>query len=506
MAATQPGILRPPLIQVVPGTPPPPPPIPPPPPPVVPVLIAFTLSVGSIEGGGSLTGTVLIDTPAPAGGDLIGLASDTPVVSLPDGILILEGDTEATFAIATAAVDQAIVATLSATDGVVTLTVPLTVQPLPPPPPPPPGGVDLSALSIAPSTVVGGTGAQGTVTLDGPAPTGGFVVSLVSSAPSVAAVPASVTVPVNLTTATFPITTTDPAVDTTVTVTASTAAQSRTALLTVTHVVPPPPPPPPGASHDYYNFLLTLPQLHANYSCRDNAQLFQYGQSHTLPQNITYDPVNDPDPRKQDAAKVLVPADDTTINNQVRFPINQTAGHSYLVTWDYWMGREWAFSNTSMGNSKHFNIGKPSDASYLLTQSTYYKAIAGTLALFTIRGASPDYADATIWPPPGQEHYVYAERWSRAWYHITPNVDGTYHANVWFADTVQDPVQAYTDVRFTYPPAGEAIGKFWLEYATSQNIRDIPPGRGTLTSYVRNVVILEDFPLGSVPGILQKPV
>jgi VCBS repeat-containing protein len=50
-----------------------------------------------------------------------------------------------------------------------------------------------STLSISPTSVTGGTTSQGTVTLSGPAPSGGLVVTL-SSDSSAATVPASVTI------------------------------------------------------------------------------------------------------------------------------------------------------------------------------------------------------------------------------------------------------------------------------------------------------------------------
>jgi len=68
---------------------------------------------------------------------------------------------------------------------------------------PPPS---LAQVTANPAIVVGGTSAQGTVTLSGPAPAGGAVVSLASSNPA-ATVPLTVTVPANASSATFTITT-----------------------------------------------------------------------------------------------------------------------------------------------------------------------------------------------------------------------------------------------------------------------------------------------------------
>jgi hypothetical protein len=75
------------------------------------------------------------------------------------------------------------------------------------------------------------------VTLTGPASAGGAVVSLSSSDPLVAQVPANITVLENATTASFTVTTSSVAVDTVVTITATYASTVRTALLTVT-VIP----------------------------------------------------------------------------------------------------------------------------------------------------------------------------------------------------------------------------------------------------------------------------
>src|SRR5207248_9873129 len=76
-----------------------------------------------------------------------------------------------------------------------------------------------------------------TVTLSGPAPSGGAVVSLSSSNPGAAAVPSSVTVPAGAGSASFTVTTGAVAASTTVTISASFGGASRTASLTVT---PPP--------------------------------------------------------------------------------------------------------------------------------------------------------------------------------------------------------------------------------------------------------------------------
>lgn len=101
-------------------------------------------------------------------------------------------------------------------------------------PPPPPSPASLSAVNVSPSSVVGGSNAQGTITLTSGAPSGGAVVSLSSANPSVAAVPASVTVSAGASSTTFAVTTSTVTANTSVSITATYAGVSRTTTLTVT--------------------------------------------------------------------------------------------------------------------------------------------------------------------------------------------------------------------------------------------------------------------------------
>jgi plastocyanin len=92
----------------------------------------------------------------------------------------------------------------------------------------------VSSLTLNPTTVTGGVqNSTGTVTLNGPAPAGGAQVALSSSNPSVASVPASVTVPAGATTVTFTVVTSVVVLSQDVTITASYNGSSRSATLTV---------------------------------------------------------------------------------------------------------------------------------------------------------------------------------------------------------------------------------------------------------------------------------
>ena len=96
-----------------------------------------------------------------------------------------------------------------------------------------PAPATLSGVSMSPSAVVGGNASTGTVTLSGGAPSGGAVVSLASSHPAIATVPASVTVAAGARTATFGAATSVVGSSTPVTVSATYDGVTRTATLTV---------------------------------------------------------------------------------------------------------------------------------------------------------------------------------------------------------------------------------------------------------------------------------
>jgi hypothetical protein len=99
-------------------------------------------------------------------------------------------------------------------------------------------GVSVASLTLNPTVVVGGTSSQGTVTLSGPAPTGGAKVTLTSSNTAAAQVPTSVVVAAAAASAKFTITTTVVASSTGSTISASFGGTTRIASLTVAHGTP----------------------------------------------------------------------------------------------------------------------------------------------------------------------------------------------------------------------------------------------------------------------------
>lgn len=89
---------------------------------------SVTCGSGVVQGGGSYTATVLLNSPAPAGGTTVTLTSSNPAVaSVPSSLSILAGSLSATFTVTTAAVGTNTSVILSATDnlmasGAITVT------------------------------------------------------------------------------------------------------------------------------------------------------------------------------------------------------------------------------------------------------------------------------------------------------------------------------------------------------------------------------------------------
>jgi len=189
-------------------------------------LTSVKLSPGSVVGGKSTTNnSVTLNGPAPTGGAVVDLSSSDPTVaSVPVSVTVAAGATTSpVFTIATAAVATDTSETISATYNGVMKTANLTVN-----------APAVASLRLSPATVVGGRSTtRNTVTLNGPAPTGGAAVTLTSGDSAVADPPPTVTVPAGATSATFTITTTAVTSSTVVPITATLGGVSKMANLTV---------------------------------------------------------------------------------------------------------------------------------------------------------------------------------------------------------------------------------------------------------------------------------
>jgi len=185
------------------------------------VVISPTTFVGGTTT--SVTGTVTISRAAPAGMKVSLVSSYPSAATVPATITMPTGATQATFTITHVAQatkrDFSVKATTGATFARGTATN------LPPSP---------ISVSLVPSTVMGGSAqvVTGTVTLNGPAPTGGITVSLKSSQTAAATVPATIQIAAGQTTGTFTVTHKKVTAGATVTITAKTYL-SATGTLTV---------------------------------------------------------------------------------------------------------------------------------------------------------------------------------------------------------------------------------------------------------------------------------
>jgi PKD repeat protein len=192
-------------------------------------LSSISVSPAVLEGGGSATGTVYLNTTAPSGGAVVVLSSGNGAANVPASITITAGLSSASFTIATTAVTALTAVTISGTyPAATTKTTNLTIAPSPTP----------LSVTLAPSTVTGGNPATGTVLLSGPAPAGGAVVALASSLTSSATVPASLSIPAGASSGTFTVTTLAQTATQIATISASFNGLTASAALTVTKVLP----------------------------------------------------------------------------------------------------------------------------------------------------------------------------------------------------------------------------------------------------------------------------
>lgn len=184
-----------------------------------------TTDPAGIVGGRSSTGTVTLTAAAPAGGAVVtlskafsGTGTGTVPITIPASVTVPSGQTTASFAIGSSAVTATTSVRVSGSRNGITANTDMTLWPL------------LASVLFS-GNVPGGTAAQGSVHLNGPAPAGGTSVALSSGNPSLATVPASVSIPAGQTTATFTANTSPVTQTTAVAITASTAGTTVTANL-----------------------------------------------------------------------------------------------------------------------------------------------------------------------------------------------------------------------------------------------------------------------------------
>ncbi len=194
-------------------------------------IASVTLTPQTIVGGNNQAVQALITLAAnaPAEGATIMLTSSRPdVVTLPRSTRIFSSTQNSVLVNFIAApVSAPTQVTITATFGNSTQSALLTVTP------PATTAPVLSALTLNPASVAGGSTAQGTVTLSAAASLS-TTVTLASSSAPIVTVPTSVTVPAGATSATFTVNTTSVSSTFNATISATLNGISRSATLTVT--------------------------------------------------------------------------------------------------------------------------------------------------------------------------------------------------------------------------------------------------------------------------------
>lgn len=317
---------------------------------------------------------------------------------------------------------------------------------------------------------------------------------------------------------------------------------------------PTPQPPTTGNAHDYYTAL--APSAVKAYSLRDEAQLAQYAATwpDRVTRDFTYKPQADPDPRKQDAAKLVIPSDGSGGGSGGPYPVNplnrnsiyqmrlpmpvMELGHSYLVTWDVWYGAEWRESIAGIPAHKAFQFDGPDrmngspkiwwEVHHAYKSVGDYPVSSTEVARMSVRhygspmkqtadgtwfgvpvGPNVTSGSTSVTPiTPYRQWNIRPERWVRYWQLIEYGMDGWRsdpagtRMTLWVADEDRDPVLVYDRLQVTLYPPG--VKQFWIEFNTSTN--EVKAGRPNLVAYLRNVLMLKDVPYSGMAPLLVKPV
>ena len=157
-----------------------------------PSLSSLTLSSSTVLSGGTVTGTLRLTSPAPAGGAVVRLqGSMEGQVIVPQSVTIPAGSISATFTTTPAPETPfprwVFIQGHYGTSGGSQARI-LEIDPAP-------GPATLLAIGPASQDVIGGHSGRASVALVIPAPAGGGVVSLTTDNPSIIHVPATVTIP-----------------------------------------------------------------------------------------------------------------------------------------------------------------------------------------------------------------------------------------------------------------------------------------------------------------------
>jgi probable HAF family extracellular repeat protein len=160
-------------------------------------LAGLSLKQPVVAGCKSVSGSIKLSAPAPAGGVVVRISDSLASASSPTSVTIPAGETARSFTIKTAPVAASQMGVVTAELGEIRLNHGLMVRPM-----------GLSGVKLSPSTVVGGRPSTGTATLECAAGPGPVTVDLSTSNPAIAhPVAPTVVVPQGLKSQTFTVAT-----------------------------------------------------------------------------------------------------------------------------------------------------------------------------------------------------------------------------------------------------------------------------------------------------------
>lgn len=183
---------------------------------------SLVLNPNSLVGGQGFVGTVNANGPANTSGYAIAITHSGTEITTPINVLMPGGATQVSFNGTTIARSTQITHTVTATARGTSRTANLTINP---------GG--LFGVTVAPTSIKGGTNAQGKLQTAGLAPTGGTLVAVSTDGPQIT-VPPTVTVDAGQQFKTFVVTSTAVSSTTPRTIIASFGTVIKTTTLTLT--------------------------------------------------------------------------------------------------------------------------------------------------------------------------------------------------------------------------------------------------------------------------------
>jgi hypothetical protein len=255
--------------------------------------------------------------------------------------------------------------------------------------------------------------------------------------------------------------------------------------------------------HAYFARLSTSADRLYAYSLRDQGELDRFVNGAPPSRYVTYDPNGDDYPRRQHAAKIVIPEGRPSLPRQVRLPIAVNQGR-VLITWDAWWGSEFQTERGRMANHKTFQIGGtiyPSGR-YLEIRNRFAMARASAVSQVDVRSYAPMGPNSTgrrtPIGPQLRTFEIAAERWTRFWALLEINPDEEWDRfSLWIADEDRDATQLLDSLEVKN--AG-GLSEFWIEYNSSGQ----RPSGGPMIAYVRNLVVLrvaEDL-----AALFQRPL